>query len=402
MHMNSLKLSLGDYCELLRCPSCLQTFRNFIDEEDRLTCTSCNKHYPIVDGLPILLNEINQNSMNLVQTKRVTVKKKLKQSNCLKNIIWIQIGSLKRMILHPLSQIKLLYYMVYCALQLRCYPGPVKDKKKKDLFFNYYYDRCLWKNLPGHLILKLFEGYCYQDTEIKSHCLEIGPGGGTTTMLNFHGKDLTFGLEYFGDNITNNTRNLFKMVVVGGISPIPFGNQTLATILAVHIIDHILNIDDLLEEIVRVLKPGGRFIFTTNGSKYPFLKYHPFRPKTLDVANQWELKMFNSSRPGGFPLLKSDNPEDAIGQNNYTKNEWEEIAKKHGLKVSQYKEFICGPNAKLFTLLWLHSVKTRASMTGIFGQIFTKKLVKRMFFADETFSDQGGLEIYLELEKLKG
>lgn len=396
--MNTLNLPFREYAKLLLCPNCRETSGSLVESGNYIVCSSCKKRYLIIDSVPILLTKINRYSKKLIQKREISGnKKEVTQLLNFGSIVRKGLGFLKKLVIYSLSQFKQLYYIVYCYLQLIRYPRFYAQKESKERFFNFYYPRCLWRDLPGHLILKLFEGYCYQKTEITPPSLEIGPGAGDTSSINFAGRKLTFGLEYFGDNIDKRTLELFETVICGGINPIPFRKETMATILAVHIIDHLLDIDAALKEVSRVLRPGGRFVFTANGYKYPFLEHYPFRPKSSEAIKKWELRMLKGTRPNGYPLFKCDDPEDAVGQNCYTKDKWDGIAKKHGLKVTKYKEYICGSNAGLFTLLWYHSIMTKTSFRIL--RQFYLRIIKGMFLADESLSDQGGLEVYIEMEK---
>lgn len=48
-----------DYLELLRCPHCAQADKGklVVTRDEWLTCNDCHRHYPVVQGIPVMLPE---------------------------------------------------------------------------------------------------------------------------------------------------------------------------------------------------------------------------------------------------------------------------------------------------------------------------------------------------------
>ena len=70
----------------------------------------------------------------------------------------------------------------------------------------------------------------------------------------------------------------------------PFQSGVLGSVVMVHIVDHIVNVDQLFKEMNRILKPGGYLLMTSYSKKVfdhlPGVKLRSFfllkAPKTLN------------------------------------------------------------------------------------------------------------------------
>ncbi|MBE2217516.1 MAG: class I SAM-dependent methyltransferase [Ignavibacteria bacterium] len=65
------------------------------------------------------------------------------------------------------------------------------------------------------------------------------------------------------------------------LEKIPFEDNSVSLITANMVVEHIVNIDRVLREIKRVLKPGGKFIFRTTNRNYPTLFAGNLLPKKM-------------------------------------------------------------------------------------------------------------------------
>ena len=380
-----------------QCPACNNGSRLTLIEKEKLVCDSCCMDYPVFNGVPVLLQEVNKFSETFL--KRQCIKPSYQQTfwKSLEKNVRENLGAVKRILIDPASNIRLAYFLYYCFQQLREFKTPT-ESESNEKFFEFYYPRCHFANVPGIAIQKIFEGYLFQKTEIKPPSLEIGCGAGETSVLNFYGKKIDLGLEYYGDELGENAYKVINTLVCGGM-PFPFMDETFSTILAVHIVDHLTNIKEFMSEVSRLLKVGGRFVFSTRGPNYPFLKHFPLRPKDEAEAKAWELKIVQKKRPNGLPLFWNNNPQDAIGQNIFNREEWELLAIGDNLKITAYKEYIRGPNRPLFTLLWYFAKTNGLSATGIVWSYFIKKLIRKMFYLEKLFEHERGSEVFIEMEK---
>jgi len=63
-------------------------------------------------------------------------------------------------------------------------------------------------------------------------------------------------------------RNVYREVVTAPADRLPFSNNKFDFIFSNSVLEHIDNIDGVLAEAARVLRPGGRFLFTVPGADF--------------------------------------------------------------------------------------------------------------------------------------
>ena len=71
------------------------------------------------------------------------------------------------------------------------------------------------------------------------------------------------------DGLGDGMYKVIKNYVGGSINRLPFRLGVFNSVVTVHIIDHIVHIENWFEEISRVLDPGGHLLMTGT-SKYAF------------------------------------------------------------------------------------------------------------------------------------
>lgn len=63
-------------------------------------------------------------------------------------------------------------------------------------------------------------------------------------------------------------RNVYKRVVTGAADELPFPSDHFDFVFSNSVLEHIDRINETLKEIARVLRPGGRFLFTVPGENF--------------------------------------------------------------------------------------------------------------------------------------
>lgn len=93
--------------------------------------------------------------------------------------------------------------------------------------------------------------------------LDLGAGDGLFASV-LKNPQLTIGLDpVHGALATARNRNAHEAVVNAGGGALPFRDDSLQTILANSVLEHIPDLDSVLRECKRVLTPGGRLVITT-------------------------------------------------------------------------------------------------------------------------------------------
>ena len=123
---------------------------------------------------------------------------------------------------------------------------------------------------------------------------------------------------------------------------LPKADKSLKTVVSMHILDHIKNLDPVFAEMSRVLVSGGTFWASTYAQNtYEFLPEFPLLKKLGILSERyrnWRLKKVNA-RDGWSYLI-----EDGFGNglNQFSLVEWKELAERHGLELLEAKPFNWG------------------------------------------------------------
>jgi SAM-dependent methyltransferase len=129
---------------------------------------------------------------------------------------------------------------------------------------------------PGmyaHELLKRLEKELVWDRVVLSPPVyEIGTSEGLASRYFFAGRPIDFGSEYLLDQLLKSRTDHpidHRVLLSANAKFLPFPDESLQTILSSETVTCIYaSIVSLLAEVNRVLRPGGRFIFTTHGPAY--------------------------------------------------------------------------------------------------------------------------------------
>jgi len=132
--------------------------------------------------------------------------------------------------------------------------------KIKDYYETYWSENgfyphgCIWPGLTA-----IYQRYI----PAKSKVLDIGCGDGRTSgfLLNSLGHDF-IGVD-ISDNAVSDARNIgFDAHRIEDVTKLPFLGEAFDAVVCIEVIEHLFEADLVVEEIYRVLKPGGVFIAT--------------------------------------------------------------------------------------------------------------------------------------------
>lgn len=91
---------------------------------------------------------------------------------------------------------------------------------------------------------------------LKGNILDFG--GGSKPYQSLFGKSQ----NYFSIEVMSNKENLKSDIYYNGCN-LPFANNVFESILCTEVFEHVENLDEIIIELYRVLRPGGRMIVTT-------------------------------------------------------------------------------------------------------------------------------------------
>ena len=201
----------------------------------------------------------------------------------------------------------------------------------------------LWRNISElpyfRGLLRAVEGGFYQDFELEQPVLDLGCGDGHFASVTFS-QQIEIAIDpWFSPLCKAVKSSAYKACICALGSELPFKNGYFCTLISNSVLEHIQDVDSVLEDACRILKPGGKLIFCVPNDLFTadlsvsrfFEKIHLF-----GLAARYR-KFFNRiSRH-----QHCDAPED-----------WEKRLKKKGFKVKKWWNYF-SPRA-LAVLEWGH------------------------------------------------
>ncbi len=123
----------------------------------------------------------------------------------------------------------------------------------------------LWLHLRGlpyfRALLRAVEARVYDDVELPAPTLDLGCGDGHFAALTFD-RPLEVGLDPWEGPLREAAgRGAYDLLTLADGGKMPFPDDHFASAVSNSVLEHIPQVDDVLVELARVLKPGGRFVF---------------------------------------------------------------------------------------------------------------------------------------------
>lgn len=151
----------------------------------------------------------------------------------------------------------------------------------------------LWRNLfrlPYFRgLLRAVEATYYQDLRLAAHVLDVGCGDGIFAELTFEQK-IDVGIDPWLQPLREAVAsNMYKMLVHGAGDRLPFPDAYFQTVISNSVLEHIPDLQPVLAEISRVIKPGGQFIFCVPNDNFL---------KNLGVSNTLDKLGWHSAADG--------------------------------------------------------------------------------------------------------
>jgi len=136
-------------------------------------------------------------------------------------------------------------------------------------------DQILWRHLSSlpyfRAFLRSVEDRFYQEISLPEPVFDLGSGDGHFASVAFD-KPLAVGLDpWVAPTLEAKGRNAYRLLVLGEGAQIPFMNGSFGSVTSISVLEHIPDIQPVLNEVCRILKPGGRFVFCVPNHRFPEL-----------------------------------------------------------------------------------------------------------------------------------
>jgi SAM-dependent methyltransferase len=130
----------------------------------------------------------------------------------------------------------------------------------------------LWQNLFEvpyfRALLRAVEARFYQDFEIQSPVLDMGCGDGQFAQATFS-KLLDIGIDPWSGPVRQAAkRGSYRLSIQGSGASLPFPPQSFTTVISNSVLEHIPDVDQVVTEISRVMRPGGSLLFCVPNDQF--------------------------------------------------------------------------------------------------------------------------------------
>ena len=188
-------------------------------------------------------------------------------------------------------------------------------------------------------LLRAVEARFYQDIDLPAPTLDVGCGDGHFASLTFDRK-LEVGMDPWAAPLVEaRERSVYQLLVRadGGISP--FADKTFNSAVSNSVLEHIPQVQDVIDEVARLLKPGGIFVFCVPN--------HQFDPG-LSIGrylHKLHLNRLAAGYLGFFDKITRHVHLDAP-------EEWQRRLEKSGFEVERHWNYF--PPSALKVMEWGH------------------------------------------------
>lgn len=134
-------------------------------------------------------------------------------------------------------------------------------------------DEILWRHISSlpyfRGFLRAVEDRFYQGIELPEPIFDLGSGDGHFAQAAFD-KKLDVGLDPWPSPMKEaKTRDAYHLLVLAEGALIPFEDASFASATSTSVLEHIEDLEPVLADVSRILKPGGKFVFCVPNHRFP-------------------------------------------------------------------------------------------------------------------------------------
>ena len=159
-------------------------------------------------------------------------------------------------------------------------------------------DEIIWRHVRDlpyfRAMVRACEDSFYQGLTLPSPVLDLGCGDAHFASVAFH-HPIDIGLDPWSDPLREaRNRNAYGMIIQSDGGRMPFTDRSIATVISNSVLEHIPHVDRVLEEVARVIQPGGRFVFCVPNHRFPqlLLGTQVFQSIGMQAASEAYTRLF--------------------------------------------------------------------------------------------------------------
>jgi ubiquinone/menaquinone biosynthesis C-methylase UbiE len=201
----------------------------------------------------------------------------------------------------------------------------------------------LWqhlKDLPYFRgFLRAVEARFYQDIFLTRPVLDLGCGDGHFASITFE-EPLEVGLDPWNKPLKEAlTSGAYKQLLQGSGAQMPFPDAAFKSVISNSVLEHIVGINEVLQDVNRVLTPRGLFVFCVPNHNFT---------RELSIAkllDRFNLKSLAEAYRNWFNLISRHKHCDSPAV-------WEERMSKNGFEIERYWHYFSPKSLSI--LEWGH------------------------------------------------
>ncbi|MGQ9927060.1 MAG: class I SAM-dependent methyltransferase [Chloroflexaceae bacterium] len=179
--------------------------------------------------------------------------------------------------------------------------------------------------------------------DLPAPILDIGSGDGSFVQIALPGKTI-FGIDpLLPDTREARARGVYAGLSVASGAALPFPNDCFASAISNCVLEHIVPLDATLVETARVLRPGGRFVASVVGNRFPEELLGTWLLNRLGLDGSHYGRWFNRISYH-FHTLSAD--------------EWRARFERAGFEVLAWRPYLSAVALKLFDLSHYYGAPT--------------------------------------------
>ena len=215
----------------------------------------------------------------------------------------------------------------------RLFGQPITPRNLLERFLHLY------PQAPGLAFWRAMEAEALTQLEFPEPILDLGCGDGTLAHALLDGRRLACGLDVDTVNFPK-ARALGvydRLATYDGVS-MPFDEHTFGSILANSVLEHVENLEVVLRECARVLRPGGKLVLTVPVQAYDELLY---------FAQLARADGDNAAASGHVSYHRNSSHH----VNWWPAEEWESLLRRVGFDVAATRAYVHQTSAWVFDIL---------------------------------------------------
>jgi SAM-dependent methyltransferase len=160
-------------------------------------------------------------------------------------------------------------------------------------------DTILWRHLKDlpyfRAMVRAVEDSFYQGLDLPGPVFDLGSGDGHFASATFD-RPLDVGLDPWWEPLyESRQRKAYRLLIQADGARVPFASGAFASSVSNSVLEHIPHVDAVVNEIGRILRKDGRFVFCVPNHRFPqlLLGRSLFASLGLRAAAEWYGRFFN-------------------------------------------------------------------------------------------------------------